>query len=118
MHQLITYSMFTFLLFTACSNEKTDSIANFHKPLDYTYPDQASGQHYVCNGSINFETIFVGPDTMKVKILDSDYIVTLDRSASGAKYSGDGITFWNKGSESRLLINVNNYRCQKLAKQL
>lgn len=43
---------------------------------------------------------------------DSEHILMLERAASGAKYSGDGVTFWNKGLEAMLKVDDVTYTCQ------
>lgn len=81
-------------------------------PQDRADPQTASSQRYACNDDMSVETQFVEPDTLKVMLPDSEHILMLERAASGAKYSGDGVTFWNKGLEAMLKVDDVTYTCQ------
>lgn len=83
-------------------------------PQDRVDPQTASSQRYACNDEMNVETQFVGPDTLKVVLPGGEYMLMHERAASGAKYSGDGITFWNKGLEAMLQVDLIAYTCRLL----
>jgi heat shock protein HslJ/membrane-bound inhibitor of C-type lysozyme len=57
---------------------------------------------------------FVGPDTISLAFAGQRYIMPSERSASGAKYVGDGAEFWNKGDEAMLTIGEQRYACQRV----
>jgi heat shock protein HslJ len=94
--------------------EPTAAARDEPSPQDRVDPQSAASQRYACNDEMTVETQFVGPDTLKATIQGSAYSLMLERAASGAKYSGDGITFWNKGLEAMLQIADVAYTCQLL----
>lgn len=62
-------------------------------------------------GEVNFR--FLGPETIKVSIDDQQTILTRQQSASGAKYTAENMTFWNKGNKAQLSLNGLAYPCVK-----
>ena len=54
---------------------------------------------------------FLGPETIEIRVDAERYVLSQQRSASGARYQGDGIELWNKGRESMLRIGEASYRC-------
>jgi heat shock protein HslJ len=60
-------------------------------------------------GAISFR--FLGPDTIELTVGDIIRVLTQERTASGARYSGDGFDFWNKGDEALLTIGEERFTC-------
>lgn len=81
--------------------------------LDRVDPDSGSSLNFICTDNMDLDVQIVGPDTLRVTLEDSEHLLMLQPAASGAKYSGDGITFWNKGEEALLLIDDDKHQCQK-----
>lgn len=56
---------------------------------------------------------FPGPDTIEAVRDDTRAVLTRERSASGARYRGNGIEFWNKGDEAMLEIDGDRVSCAR-----
>ncbi|MEO1201712.1 MAG: META domain-containing protein [Pseudomonadota bacterium] len=69
---------------------------------------------FMCADAGLAELGFVGPDTISLNVAGQRYIMPSERAASGAKYSGDGAEFWNKGDEAVLTMGGQSYDCQRL----
>ena len=78
-------------------------------PLDNAVPD---GTRFECTDGPVFEVRFVGPETLELTLAGETRILQREASASGAKYVGDGMEFWNKGSEATFSDNESRYTCQ------
>jgi hypothetical protein len=61
-------------------------------------------------GSVSFQ--FVGPETIELTVGDRVRVLTRKRTASGARYSGDGLEFWNTGDEAILTIGEERFTCK------
>jgi heat shock protein HslJ len=62
-------------------------------------------------GAVSFH--FVGPDTIELTVGDTVRVLTRQRTASGARYSGDGLEFWNKRDEAILTIGEERFTCKR-----
>jgi heat shock protein HslJ len=69
--------------------------------------------HFHCGDATRIAIEFDGPDTLKLTLPDGNHVLPRDGSASGARYAGDGIRFWNKGEEATLDIGGVEQRCRK-----
>jgi heat shock protein HslJ len=63
------------------------------------------------NGAIGFR--LVGPETIELTVNDVVRVLTRKRTASGARYSGNGVEFWNKGDEALLTIGDERFTCRR-----
>ena len=54
---------------------------------------------------------FPDPETLELRVDGGTHILTRQRTASGARYAGDGIDFWNKGEEVMLTLGERRYTC-------
>jgi membrane-bound inhibitor of C-type lysozyme len=98
-------SVFLFLLcnlLLACSGGKPEVVVD--QALD-------SATGFSCAGGPDFEVRFLGPETVRLSIADRDNVLQRERTASGARYTGEGIVYWNKGDEAMLETPDGNYRC-------
>lgn len=68
---------------------------------------------FECGGDLTFTVKFVGPETVTVTLVDGEHTLQQERTASGARYAGDGIVFWNKGQEAMLDIGGVGHTCKK-----
>ena len=55
---------------------------------------------------------FLGPETIELQAGDDRHILVQERSASGARYVAEGISFWNKGDEAMLELNGERRNCK------
>ena len=62
-------------------------------------------------GAISID--FVGPETIELTVGDVMRVLTRKRTASGARYSGKGFEFWNKGDEALLMIGDERFTCKR-----
>jgi heat shock protein HslJ len=62
-------------------------------------------------GPVSFR--FVGPETIELTAGDMTRVLTLERSASGARYSNNGVEFWNKGGEALLTLGGERFTCKR-----
>jgi len=62
-------------------------------------------------GAISFH--FVGPETIELTVDGVTRVLTQERAASGARYSGNGVEFWNKGDEALLTIGEERFMCKR-----
>lgn len=75
---------------------------------------------YVCDGAeaatLNVHFLTTEPPTMIVRRGDVLSLLTLQRSASGARYQGDDLSFWEHHGEARVTRGADaaNVRCQAL----
>ena len=54
---------------------------------------------------------FLGPETVQILISHHKHILQRVRTASGARYLGENIDFWNKGAEASLEVGNQRYQC-------
>lgn len=78
------------------------------EPLDQA---MLTGLSFTCENAGIAVVRFLGPDTVELKFKGETYQLPLERSASGAKYTVDDVTFWNKGNEAMIEINSARYTC-------
>ncbi|MGI9200364.1 MAG: META domain-containing protein [Woeseiaceae bacterium] len=109
------------LLFDETSNERIRAVAYVSAPevavASSPQPlDQAAieGFAFDCGAAGTADVRFVGPDTIELIFADKIYILSLQRAASGAKYSTDDVTFWNKGDEALIEISEQGHRCIRI----
>jgi membrane-bound inhibitor of C-type lysozyme len=57
---------------------------------------------------------FLGPDTLELTANEETHILLRQRTASGARYTADGVDFWNKGEESMLTLGSEQYHCSSI----
>ena len=62
-------------------------------------------------GEVSFR--LVGPDAIELTVGDVMRVLTRKRTASGARYSGHGFEFWNKGDEALLTIGKERFSCKR-----
>ena len=75
--------------------------------------DRPSGTvtRFTCTDGPEFDVRFLGPDTIGISTDERDYVLQHERAASGARYTGDGIEFWNKGNEALLVSPEGRFNC-------
>lgn len=69
--------------------------------------------HFDCERVGPVDIDFVGPETLSVTIGDQSEILQRQASASGARYVGDTLEFWNQGPEAMLAMDGNTYTCRR-----
>lgn len=85
-----------------------ETLASERDPID-SAPDSVT--KFSCSEGPDFMVRFLGPETVQISIADRNHILQRERTASGARYLGDGIDFWNKGAEASLEIGGQVYHC-------
>ena len=66
----------------------------------------------VCPEGLTGTLRFPDPETLELKMSDGNsQLLERQRTASGARYTGSGIDFWNKGDEVMLTIAERRYSC-------
>jgi membrane-bound inhibitor of C-type lysozyme len=45
---------------------------------------------------------------------DGEYLLHRERTASGARYRGDGVDFWDRGAEARFETSDGTFQCTRL----
>jgi len=77
--------------------------------------DQAatSGFSFTCEAGDVAAVRFLGPDTIELKFKDKTYQLPLKRSASGARYATEGVSFWNKGDSAMIEVGSTRYNCNR-----
>ncbi|MDO6747582.1 META domain-containing protein [Gilvimarinus sp. 1_MG-2023] len=75
--------------------------------------DQSSGRlhRYHCGALGQVSSRFLGPETLAITQAEQVFIVHRELSASGARYTGKDIEFWNKGNAAQLTLNGTAYTC-------
>jgi membrane-bound inhibitor of C-type lysozyme len=71
-------------------------------PAAAATPAEAARRAYVCEDGRILSIAYPDPDTADVRIGDQPHRLTRAISASGARYVGDGLQWWNKGDEGWL----------------
>jgi membrane-bound inhibitor of C-type lysozyme len=98
----------------ACSEEspvRSDaSSASAEQPVD----GRAEGTTmFSCSGGTDLELVFLGPETVQISLPNGEFVLQRTRTASGTRYLGDGIDFWNHGAEARLVTNDGEFQCYR-----
>lgn len=70
-------------------------------------PDTTRVWHYACTG-LRFNVRF-GEDRATLFLPDTTYVLPITRSASGARYEGNGVLFWSKGDSAQVVVNDTEY---------
>jgi heat shock protein HslJ len=83
-------------------------------------PDALTGEpapavplEFDCGESLRVKVDFGGGETLLLTLPDGSHELGHVPSGSGAKYTGDGIVFWNKGDEALLDVGGVSHRCRK-----
>jgi heat shock protein HslJ/membrane-bound inhibitor of C-type lysozyme len=84
------------------------------QPQDLVDPAVQQSHRFACGDGPDFEVRFAGPETVILTLPDGDHTLQRERTASGAKYSGGGIIYWNKGDEALLEIDGVRHTCARL----
>lgn len=72
----------------------------------------SSAVAYNCDSGESFAVDFKQPDA--VLFYDGETIdLQGERTASGNKYSNDGISFWGKGDSAMLMMGEETWHCQR-----
>jgi heat shock protein HslJ/membrane-bound inhibitor of C-type lysozyme len=66
-----------------------------------------------CDVSGAVEIRFVGPETLQLTGDGMTAILQRVRSASGARYAGNEVEFWNQGDDAMLNVNGLDQRCRR-----
>ncbi len=82
-------------------------------PMDTADPAVPDTMRYTCDEALVVAIRLLRPDTLGVTLPDGEHILERDPDASGARYSGDGVLFWDKGDEALLDIGGVAHRCRK-----
>lgn len=69
--------------------------------------------HFDCEDLGPVDLDFVGPETISLTIGDQSEILQRQVSASGARYIGDTLEFWNQGREAMLSMDGTTYTCRR-----
>ena len=69
---------------------------------------------FQCDNLGSVETRFLGPDTIEVSAAGQPHVMQRQRAASGARYSGDGAEFWNKGEQAMVMIGDRHFKCARI----
>mgnify|MGYP001825485761 CR=1 FL=1 len=83
---------------------------NQSTPLDLPVE---GGVDFFCSGGEKAAMGFLGPETIALDFMGEEHVLPRERAASGAKYSSDGITFWNKGDMAMIEIDGVKYSCER-----
>ena len=102
------------LALTACSDN--GPAAKQERPQTEGQPQIMDGPGdpitLTCPGGLSVSFRFLGPETIELLVAEQTYLLHQQRSASGARYAGEGAELWNKGSEFMLLIGEQRHRCR------
>jgi heat shock protein HslJ len=66
-----------------------------------------------CEGKGAISYRFVGPETIELTVDDVTRVLNQEIAASGARYSGNGVEFWSKGSEALLTVGNERFTCKR-----
>ena len=77
--------------------------------------DRAPGSltQFDCGSAGTIELRFLGPETVQIMRNGMATVLQRVRSASGARYAGDGMEFWNQGDEAMLEIDGERVSCRR-----
>lgn len=67
-----------------------------------------------CGNGLVAQAIFVGSETLRLRLPGGDRVLQRERSASGARYTAEGLLFWNKGDEALLDIDGVAHHCSRV----
>lgn len=88
--------------------EQTSTAADTNVPLDLP---ATTFHKFSCDEKGLVEFRFVGPDTIELLVGPDRYILQHQEAASGARYAGGDVEFWNHGDEAMLVIGDQQYQC-------
>ena len=66
----------------------------------------------ICPGNLPASFRLLAPETIELVVSQQTYVLLQQKSASGARYVGEGVELWNKGSEAMLQIGGQRYQCR------
>ena len=83
-------------------------------PAPQEAPSPVASATFACADGPTVSVRF--PDAGQLQLDDGAKVLTLMRvrSASGGRYAGDGVEFWEKGDEAMLTIGESRFECRKL----
>jgi len=73
----------------------------------------ATEARFDCASAGSVTIRFLGPETIELAHAGMANVLQLERSASGARYAGDGLLFWNKGEEAMFELDGETYPCRR-----
>lgn len=86
-------------------------VATRQTPLDL--PSETHHE-FDCGDAGTATMRFLGPETIELNFVGETHILVRERSASGAKYATEGISFWNKGDEALLEVEGERVSCTRV----
>lgn len=106
------------LIFDASNKQRLKAIqmetAPKYNQHDVVLDDSSTNVAYFnCNVAGEVGIRFLDPETIELSISERLVVLERSRSASGAHYVGEAITFWNKGTEALLTRDDKQYACRK-----
>jgi heat shock protein HslJ/membrane-bound inhibitor of C-type lysozyme len=84
------------------------------RPAEFVDPASVPTPRFRCDEALDVSVRFLGPETLQISLPDGKHVLEREPAASGARYSGDGILFWNKGDEALLNIGGVEHHCVKI----
>lgn len=89
-----SFTACSILLLAACTNISQDQ----QTAQDSTTAPATSPVHYHCESGEAITAHYPSTDSVTIQYKDSTYTMENAVSASGARYVGDGLEWWTKGS--------------------
>ena len=80
------------------------------QPLDKA---AETGFSFDCGAAGSADVRFLGPETVELTFSGNTYVLPRERAASGAMYSVESVSFWNKGDEALIEIGAKRYSCKR-----
>lgn len=74
----------------------------------------ATAIRFECGEALMVSVEFTGPESISLLLPDGKRVLQQERAASGARYAGEGILFWNKGDEALLEIGGVQHNCTRV----
>ena len=75
----------------------------------------AAAIRFKCGDALVVSLEFTGPESISLTLPDGKRILQQERAASGARYVGESILFWNKGDEALLDIGGVQHNCTRVS---
>lgn len=64
-----------------------------------------------CTDNLTASIRYLDPETAELTVNGGNHLLQRQRSASGARYVGPEVEFWNKGREAMLRLGESRYDC-------